>query len=856
MEPSENALMKYTVISEVVLLLTFALPCHAAETLYAGKPLAFWMKRLQSDDVLKREEALAVLADAGSAPQEVKPAVEKLLHSEPLTLRTRAALTWRRLTGDSKPAIAALIDNLKADSVPQRLEAIQLLEGFGEDGAPATPLLLAQLDDRDRRLLVPANQMLIRLGRAAVPGLRDALEGNGAGRRAAAETLAFLGPRGRQAIPALRRCLNDANAEVRIHSARALWVMGQSDEAVATVLEEAFPAREFALGQAILLSLDQAPYRPKTAAAVLIAALRDGNVMNRLLAARLLWETEGQADKVLPVFRAVLSEPALGYQERAAHEASRLGRHAKPLLTSLLDKLQSRGSSRELTAAIAAIGPEAVPPLVELLDGPRANPAQATQAALLLGRLGKPAAEKMLPLLDREDKELRLKVCQILASVGPGAAAAVPRLIQLLADPNARVRQKAASALGGIGVAAVKAAPSLVNTARDADVSVHLASLLALEALHAPAETVRPVAVAALKDENPVIRSRGLRLLRQIDPKHRDLVPQALKLLDTPTTRVEALSLLSDLGADAAAAVPELVKQLEHGEPSRHDQIVDVLGRIGPAAADARPALLKLLEGPQPQLTDVVLRALQAIGPGEPRRILPPLLARMKKDTRRGWQPALLILADLGPAATDAVPWLVERLNRSEAYDRMEAAQALARIDPDCARREATPILRALLHDSMRRIPAAVLLRQLHPDSNEGLAVLIENLLEPNVPTRRMAAEALGQLGPDARGAAPALRRALRDPSLPVRVRIAFALWRVSGETRATLEVLRAMLRDPALPIERGAAASALGRMGAAARDALPALCQASEDPDPFVRRMADEARQKIDGSLKSDANP
>jgi hypothetical protein len=74
-------------ILQVVLLLTFAPSGRAAETLYAGKPLALWMKQLQSDDGRKREEALTVLAEAGSVAHEAKPLVEKLLHSEPLSLR-------------------------------------------------------------------------------------------------------------------------------------------------------------------------------------------------------------------------------------------------------------------------------------------------------------------------------------------------------------------------------------------------------------------------------------------------------------------------------------------------------------------------------------------------------------------------------------------------------------------------------------------------------------------------------------------------------------------------------------------------------------------------------------------------
>src|SRR5262249_48306942 len=142
----------------------------------------------------------------------------------------------------------------------------------------------------------------------------------------------------------------------------------------------------------------------------------------------------------------------------------------------------------------------------------------------------------------------------------------------------------------------------------------------------------------------------------------------------------------------------------------------------------------------------------------------------------------------------------------------IETAEVLAKIDPDRAREEATPILRALLHDSMRRIPAAVLLQQLHPDGSEGLAALAENLREPNGTTRRLAADALGKLGPAARSASGALREALSDSSASVRMRAAFALWRVRGETRTTLPILLEILEKAVPPAERGEAASYLGQ--------------------------------------------
>src|SRR2546430_1077032 len=46
------------------------------QPLYQGKPLDFWLAQLKDDDALAREEAIAVLADAGPAAETALPALK------------------------------------------------------------------------------------------------------------------------------------------------------------------------------------------------------------------------------------------------------------------------------------------------------------------------------------------------------------------------------------------------------------------------------------------------------------------------------------------------------------------------------------------------------------------------------------------------------------------------------------------------------------------------------------------------------------------------------------------------------------------------------------------------------------
>ncbi|MHB1425064.1 MAG: AAA family ATPase [Gemmataceae bacterium] len=76
--------MKNTLIS-ALFLLTFLCPCRAAEPLYAGKPLTFWLDGLNSNDPLIREESILVLTDAGPAARSAIPPLEAQIRSPQVT---------------------------------------------------------------------------------------------------------------------------------------------------------------------------------------------------------------------------------------------------------------------------------------------------------------------------------------------------------------------------------------------------------------------------------------------------------------------------------------------------------------------------------------------------------------------------------------------------------------------------------------------------------------------------------------------------------------------------------------------------------------------------------------------------
>src|SRR4051812_46521851 len=91
---------------------------------FAGKPLQFWLDELKSTNALSREEALAVLEQAGPVAKEGIPQVEKLLTDDRPTVRRQAAFTLARIGGAKKPAAEALAKDLETKDHLARVKAL------------------------------------------------------------------------------------------------------------------------------------------------------------------------------------------------------------------------------------------------------------------------------------------------------------------------------------------------------------------------------------------------------------------------------------------------------------------------------------------------------------------------------------------------------------------------------------------------------------------------------------------------------------------------------------------------------------------------------------------------------------
>jgi HEAT repeat protein len=237
----------------------------------------------------------------------------------------------------------------------------------------------------------------------------------------------------------------------------------------------------------------------------------------------------------------------------------------------------------------------------------------------------------------------------------------------------------------------------------------------------------------------------------------------------------------------------------------------------------------------------------------------------------------ILVLADLGPAAKDAIPELTKLLKDEHLAVRFKSATALAKIDRQLGK-TVVPMLceGAKQGGALDRAQAVQLLGQMGADAKDGCETLLESLNDPDanvrhfasqalnqigeaaIPTvqaalahkdvtlRRQAAETLGRMGARAKPAAPALTELLKDDDRLTRVKAAQALWWIDQRVAVVIPVLAESMQDKDVTVRR-AANTALYQIQPRPKEALPAFLAALKDEDALMRVQSAQAVWEID---------
>ena len=236
--------------------------------------------------------------------------------------------------------------------------------------------------------------------------------------------------------------------------------------------------------------------------------------------------------------------------------------------------------------------------------------------------------------------------------------------------------------------------------------------------------------------------------------------------------RRDASYQLSQLGTEAKAAVPDLVKALDDSEDQVWFNSITALARIGPAAASAVPALLRQL-------------------------------AKVDRSNNHGqrWYRTAFALGSVGPAA---LPELTKALGSDKAQVRSGAAKAISWMGADAE--SAVPALAKLIADGDAdvRDQAALALGKI---GLAALPVLKESLKSDQATVRASAASALDVMGDAAKDADPALATAFKaETDEPTKIRLIQTLSRLEYAPAEFLSLLLPLLKDKNEGVQRAAA--------------------------------------------------
>lgn len=202
------------------------------------------------------------------------------------------------------------------------------------------------------------------------------------------------------------------------------------------------------------------------------------------------------------------------------------------------------------------------------------------------------------------------------------------------------------------------------------------------------------------------------------------------------------------------------------------------------------------------------------------------------------------ILTGLGPVA---VPELEKRLRSTNVAIRGRAAVTLGAIGP--AAESAIPAMLTLLEETNMEVRQAGVAGLAGIGRQpERFVPLFRGLLgDSNNWVRQYAATGLGRFGSSAKEAIPDLLKTINDDTnTSVRQCSIIALALIERPSERLVPLFRVWLSD-SNPWIRAATAIGLGHFGSSAKEAIPDLIRATNDPHPDVVTEARQALEQID---------
>lgn len=412
--------------------------------------------------------------------------------------------------------------------------------------------------------------------------------------------------------------------------------------------------------------------------------------------------------------------------------------------------------------ALGSIGPDAKVALPELRKALTATDSGArVLLAESLWRIGQ-NPDDVIPayvaVLADGDSSERHEAAEQLKEMGPWAAPAVPALIPALNDKEWTTRCEVAEALGEIGREAAPAIPAMVNLLEsDEDSFVQSSVVEAFGRIGAPAAI--PSLIAALNDEGSDIQSSAISALELFGHDAEAAVPALIQIVtDEGTNSSFAAKALGTIDRKGIG-VTTLVNALRSANPQIRRFAALGICRLGRRAATAEQPLQRCLNDMNIGARIAAAKAHWSVSgkADEAVRVLRSAIQQADRWFTHMW--AADALAEIGPAAIDAKPELIQGLNSSTRYVVTSSAEALGRIGPDAV--DAVPALVARLEKTDDFYTRTCLARALwRMNRSEQSLPVLKAVLQASGDFMALseAAETVGEIGRPAESMLPLLR--------------------------------------------------------------------------------------------------
>ena len=254
--------------------------------------------------------------------------------------------------------------------------------------------------------------------------------------------------------------------------------------------------------------------------------------------------------------------------------------------------------------------------------------------------------------------------------------------------------------------------------------------------------------IAQAKAGDVATRAKLIRSLARDDVDLAEALPVLVSWAQDSDREViaAACETLVELGR---VAVPKVVPLLSSDKGRDVANAATILGKIGLEPKIVVPALSKAMENPDAEVRAKVVEALTNFGrDAEP--AVAALLQSLTKTVETDLQKEIAYtLGEIGPAAKDAVPQLIELIKSRkdpEGFLNVNAAEALGKIGPAAAM--AVPALIAALKSDDVRLPtvAAEGLGNIGAEAKTAITALIEAMKVTEKEHQDNFAEPLGKI--------------------------------------------------------------------------------------------------------------